>query len=209
MIFHFCFLWHFVLHFCVLNDNLGGNYADNMLFYILSGIKSIRFLLLFPKRIKFIRQITECHADDGNDDVGDGRPPLEHLDEEFQAEIVDEDVADGHKKIPDNLCPTTQSGARETNMTRHPETRKESDGELKHEGGDMGRESDETKFDDLGVKDEMVENIVQHPFQNKVQATASRIAEQFKAHELAEWGIEKVDDRGQGAFYPRFYVFQS
>ena len=127
---------------------------------------ALQILLLFFERIKLIRQIAERHTNDGDDDVGNGRPPLENLNKKFQAEIVDEDVADGHKKIPDNLCPTTQSGARETNMTRHPETRKESDGKLKHEGGDMGRESDETKFDDLGVKDEMVENIVQHPLQH-------------------------------------------
>ena len=85
---------------------------------------------------------------------------MEYLDEEFQAEIVDEDVANGHKKIPDNLRPTTQSGARETDMTRHPEARKEGDGELEHKGSDVRRESDNTEVDDLGVKDEMIENIV-------------------------------------------------
>ena len=85
---------------------------------------------------------------------------MEHLDEEFQAEIVDEDVADGHHKIPDNLCPTTQSGARETDVTRHPEAREEGNGKLEHKGSDVRRESDKTEVDDLGVKDEMIENIV-------------------------------------------------
>ena len=133
---------------------------------------------------------------------------MEHLDEEFQAEIVDEDVADGHKEIPDNLCPAFQSRARKTDVARHPETREEGDGELEHKGGDVGRESDETKVDDLGVEDKMIEHIVQHPFQNQIQATASRITEQLKAHHLAERRIEEVDDLGQGAFNPKFYVFQ-
>ena len=92
-------------------------------------------------------------------------------------------------------------------MSRHPETCQEGDGELEHEGCDMGRESDEAKVEDLSMKYKMVENIVQHPFQNKVQAAAGRITEQLKAHHLAERRIEEVDDRSQSAFYPRFYVF--
>ena len=131
---------------------------------------------------------------------------MQHFHEEFQSKVVNEDVADGHQEIPDNLCPAFQRGARETDMTCHPETRQESDGELEHEGRDMGRESDEAKVENLTFEDEMIENIVQHPFQNKVQAAASRIAEQLEAHQLAERRIEKVDDLGQGAFDPVFYV---
>ena len=93
-------------------------------------------------------------------------------------------------------------------MSRHPETRQEGDGELEHEGCDMGRECDEAKVEDLSMEYKMVENIVQHPFQNKVQTTAGRIAEQLEAHHLAERRIEEVDDLGQSAFYPRFYVLQ-
>lgn len=93
-------------------------------------------------------------------------------------------------------------------MSRHPETCQEGDGELEHEGCDMGRKGNEAKVEDLTFEDEMIENIVQHPFQNKVQATAGRIAEQLEAHHLSERWIEEVDDRGQSAFYPRFYVFQ-
>ena len=74
------------------------NYSDNNC--------SFRFL----KRIKLIHQITESHADDGDDDIGDGRPPLEHLNEKFQAEIINEYVADGNKQISDNLRSTAQGG---------------------------------------------------------------------------------------------------
>ena len=73
----------------------------------------------------------------------------------------------------------------------------------------MGREGNEAEVENLLMEDEMVENIVQHPFENEVQTSASRITEQLEAHHLAERRIEKVDDRGQSAFYPRFYVFQS
>ena len=45
-------------------------------------------------------------------------------------------------------------------MPCHPEARKEGDGELEHKGSDVRRESDKTEVDDLGVKDEMIENIV-------------------------------------------------
>ncbi len=174
-------------------------------------------LFLFPKRIELVRQIAESHAEDGDDDVGDGRPDVQHLDEELQAKIVDEDVDNRHEEIPDNLRPALQCGARETDVARHPETRQESDGELEHEGRDMGREGQDSdmsleediaKIEDLTFEDEMIENIVQHPFQNEVQATASRIAEQLKAHHLAEWRIEEVNDFGQSAFDPGFYVFQ-
>ena len=93
-------------------------------------------------------------------------------------------------------------------MSRHPEARKESDGKLEHKGGNVGRESDKTKVDDLGMEDEMIENIIQHPLQHEVHATACCIAEQLKAHHLAERRIKEIDDLGQGAFYPGFYVFQ-
>ena len=93
-------------------------------------------------------------------------------------------------------------------MSRHPETCQEGDGELEHEGCDMGREGDEAKVEDLSMEYKMVENIVQHPFQNQVQTAAGRIAEQLEAHHLAEWRIEEVNDFGQSAFDPGFYVFQ-
>jgi len=93
-------------------------------------------------------------------------------------------------------------------VARHPETREESDGELEYKGCNVGREGDEAEVKDLAFEDEMVENIVQHPFQNQIESTASRITEQLEAHELAERRIEKVDDRGQSAFYPGFYVFE-
>ena len=93
-------------------------------------------------------------------------------------------------------------------MACHPETRQESNGKLEHEGRDMGREGNETEVEDLAFENEMIENIVQHPFQNEVQTATGRIAEQLEAHHLAERRIEKVDDRGQSAFYPGFYVFE-
>ena len=133
---------------------------------------------------------------------------MEHFDKELQAEVVDEDIAHGDEEIPDNLCPTAQSRPRETDVSRHPKTRQEGDGELEHEGRDMGREGNEAEVEDLLVEDEMVKNIVQHPFQNKVQTAAGRIAEQLKAQKLAERRIEKVDDRGQSTFNPGFYVFK-
>ena len=85
---------------------------------------------------------------------------MQHLNEEFQAEIVQKDVADGHKEIPDNLRPTLQSRARETDVTRHPEPRQESDGELEHEGRDVGCEGDKTKVDNLLSKNKMIEHVV-------------------------------------------------
>ena len=165
-------------------------------------------LFFFPERIKLVRQIAERHADDGDDNVGDRGPNVQHLDKELQTEIVDEDVDDSHKKIPDNLRPTFQCGTRETDMACHPEPRQEGDGKLEHKGRDVGRESNEAKVEDLTFKDKMVENVVEHPLQSQVQAAASRITEKLKAHHLAERRIEEVDNLCQGAFYPGFYVFQ-
>lgn len=133
---------------------------------------------------------------------------MEDLNEEFQAEVVDENIANGDEEIPHNLCSAPQSGTGKADVACHPEAREESDGELEHEGGDMRREGNETEVENLAFENEMIENIVQHPFKNKIQATACRITKQFKAHHLAERRIEKVDDRGQSAFDPGFYVFQ-
>lgn len=93
-------------------------------------------------------------------------------------------------------------------MTRHPKACEESDGELEDESRNVGRESDEAEIENLLVEDEMVENIVQHPFQNEVQAATGRIAEQLEAHHFAERRIEEVDDRGQSMFNPFFYVLE-
>jgi hypothetical protein len=163
---------------------------------------------LFPKRIKLIRQIAERHANDGDDDVGNGRPNVPHFHEEFQAKVVDKNVSDSHKKIPDYLRPAFQRGARKADVTCHPETREEGDGKLEHESCYVGRKSDEAEVEDLPFENEMIKNIIQYPLQNKVHTTTCRITEQFEAHHLAERRIEEVNDRCQGAFYPRFYVFQ-
>ena len=93
-------------------------------------------------------------------------------------------------------------------MPCHPETSQEGNGELEHEGCDVGRECDEAEVKDLAFEDEMIEHIIQHPLQNEVQAATSRITEQPEAHELTERRIEEVDDCGQSAFDPGFYVFQ-
>ena len=132
---------------------------------------------------------------------------MENFDKEFQAEVVDEYIANGHKEVPDNLCPTTQCRARKTDMSRHPKAREEGDGELENESCYVRREGHETKVENLTFEDEVIEHIIQHPLQHQVHAATSRIAEQLEGHHLVEWRIEKVDDRGQGAFYPGFYVF--
>ena len=93
-------------------------------------------------------------------------------------------------------------------MPCHPETRQEGNGKLEDKGCNMRSKSYETEVKDLALEDEMIENIIQHPLQNQVQAAASRVTEQLKAHEFSEWRIEKVYDRSQCAFYPGFYVFQ-
>ena len=104
----------------------------------------IRCLLLFLERIELVRQIAERHADDGDDDVGNGGPDVQHLDEELQAGVIDEDIDDGHKEIPNNLCPTFQRRAGKTDVARHPKACQESDGELENEGSNVRREGDET-----------------------------------------------------------------
>ena len=91
-------------------------------------------------------------------------------------------------------------------MSSHPEAREEGDGKLEHKGCNVGREGDEAEVEDLTMEDEMVEDIVQYPLQNEVQATAGRIAEQLEAHHLAERRIEEVDELRQSTFYPGFYV---
>ena len=118
------------------------------------------FRATFFERIEFISQVAESHADDGNDDVGNGGPEVQHLNEQFQTKIIDEDVADGDEQIPDNLCPAAQGGTREADVARHPEARQEGDGKLEDESRDVGGESNKTKIENLGVENEMVENVV-------------------------------------------------
>ena len=59
---------------------------------------------LLPKRIKLIRQVAECHADDGDDDIRDSRPPVQYFYEEFQAEVIQKNIAHSDHQVPDNLC---------------------------------------------------------------------------------------------------------
>ena len=93
-------------------------------------------------------------------------------------------------------------------MACHPESCEEGDGKFEHKSCDVRCKSDETKVKNLAFKDVMVEDIIQYPLQNQVESAASRIAEQFKTHHLAERRIEEVDDRGQRAFCPGFYVLE-
>ena len=93
-------------------------------------------------------------------------------------------------------------------MACHPESCEEGDGKFEHKSCDVRCKSDETKVKNLAFKDVMVEDIIQHPLQNQVESTASRVTKQFEAHELTERRIEEVNDRGQGAFNPGFYVLE-
>ena len=87
------------MSFCIgQNYYPNNNYSDN----------NCSFRLL--KRIKLIHQVAESHADDGDEDACDGGPPMEHLDEEFQSGIVQENVARCYEQVPDNLRPAAQGG---------------------------------------------------------------------------------------------------
>ena len=49
------------------------------------------------ERVKFIRQITECDSDDGNDNIWHRRPNVKYFDEEFQTEIIEDNIANCDK----------------------------------------------------------------------------------------------------------------
>ena len=87
-------------------------------------------------------------------------------------------------------------------MSCHPESRKEGDGELEDKSCDMGCKSDEAEVEDFAFEDEMIENIIEYPFQHQIQSATSCIAEQFEAHHLAEGWIEEIYDLGQAVLYP-------
>jgi hypothetical protein len=120
--------------------------------------------LVFSERIEFIGQVTECHADNRDDHIGDGRPPLEDLHKEFQAKIINENIAQCDHEITDDLGPSAQGGAAETDVARQPEAREEGDGELKDESGNVGREGNKTQIKHLAFEHIVIEHIVKHPF---------------------------------------------
>ena len=92
---------------------------------------------------------------------------MEHLNKEFQAEVIDENVADSDEEITDYLRPAFQRGARKTDVARHPKACEEGDGKLEHEGCDVGREGNKAKVENLLVEDVIVKDIVQYPLQNR------------------------------------------
>ena len=167
-----------------------------------SEVTALQILLLFPKRIELIHQVAECHADDGDNNIGERCPDAQYFHEKLQTKIVDEDIAYGDEEISDHLCPAFQRGAREADVTRHPETSEEGDGKLENEGCNMAFEGNETQVTYLGLENEMVKQVIQHPLQNKIQTATSCIAEQFETYHLTERRIEEVDDRGEGVLYP-------
>lgn len=110
----------------------------------------------FPEREIFVGQITESNTDDIHNYITHRWPPMEHLVEKFQQNIVQYKIHQSNHQISDNLRSTSQIGTRKTDVTRHPETRQERDGKLQQKGCDMWRESDETQIEDLSLEDEMV-----------------------------------------------------
>ena len=81
---------------------------------------------------------------------------MQHLDEEFQAEVVDKDVDDGNKEIPNDLRPAFQRGTREADVACHPEAREEGNGELEHKSCDVAFEGNETQVDGFVLENKMV-----------------------------------------------------
>ena len=90
-------------------------------------------------------------------------------------------------------------------MSRHPEARQEGDGKLEDEGGDMRGEGDGAEMKQVSVEHEMVEDVIEHPFQRQVQAAASTVAEQLQGDELPKGRIEEIDDPRQQALNALFY----
>ena len=161
---------------------------------------------MFLEREIFICQITESHTDNGNNHIRNCRPPLEHLDKELQTQIIDQDINDSDDEVTYDLCPSSQSGAREADVTCHPKTSQESDGELEDESSDMRSESEESQMKHLAMKHKMIEHVIKHPFQCQIQAATATITEQFQAHHLPERRIEKVDDGSHQRLNMVFYV---
>ena len=110
----------------------------------------------FPEREIFVGQITESDTDDIHNYITHRWPPMEHLVEKLQQNIVQHKVDQSHHQISDYLRSTSQIGTRKTDVTRHPETRQERDGKLQQKSCDMWRESDEAQIEDLSLEDKMV-----------------------------------------------------
>ena len=75
-------------------------------------------------------------------------------------------------------------------MPSHPKACEEGDGELEDEGCDVTREGDKAEVDHLFSENKLIENLIQHPLQGKVQSAAKAIAEQLSAHKLAEHRVK-------------------
>jgi hypothetical protein len=131
---------------------------------------------------------------------------LEDFHKEFQAKVIDDNVAQGNQEVPNYLCSASQSGASEADVTCHPKAGEESNGELEHKSGDMRGESNETQIKHFATEHKMIKHIVKHPFQGKVQAATTAVTEQIQRHELLKRRIEKVDDRNQQLFNAFLYV---
>lgn len=93
---------------------------------------------------------------------------MEHLDKQLKAKVVDKDIDHGNDEVSYDLGPASQGGAGETDVTRHPKTSKEGDGEFENKGSNMRCEGDETQIDHLPMEDKMIEHIIEHPFQSQI-----------------------------------------
>ena len=94
-------------------------------------------------------EVGDGDGDDGDEHLGGSGVEAADVDEEMEAEVVDQKVDTHDDDVTVKLMPATERGLGESDVFVQPETREEGDGKDNAEGRDVGRDGDRTDMNHL------------------------------------------------------------
>lgn len=155
---------------------------------------------LRPEGKILLREIAERYDDDRGEDLGDSRVEVELFDEQLDKNIVQSKANNDQQEIAEQLDAAKQGRLGENDILVEKIAGRKADAKGHEKGKDIRRDGDQSQVDIAFVEDKVVADKIQKYIQQGIRAPANRVAEGLNGHQLAEEGVEKIDETGDPLF---------
>ena len=139
-------------------------------------------LFLLSKRVVFLAEIGDSDSNEGDEHLGWSGVEAAYIDEEMEAEVVNQKIDTYNDYVAVKLMPAAQRRLGEGDVFVEPETREEGDREDNAESGNVGRDGDRTDMNHLVAEDKVVNKEVKNPVEDHVGRAAKTIAKELRRH---------------------------
>jgi hypothetical protein len=155
------------------------------------------FDLFGLKRKMLLAQVAESYDKDRRHDFGNNRVEMQLLDKKFEKHIVEGDTSQHHRKIPDQLYPSSQVTFTENKIPAVIKANWKGDAKSCDHCGNVRTYGKILKSDYFVSLEPVLKNTKQKNVENCICAATSCIPEGLQRHEFSKQWIEKVNNAQQ------------